>query len=49
MAVAPCPNFIAEKKIVIHKISLLKLAELLGNVTKACKIKGVSRSQLYKY
>jgi transposase len=39
----------AEKKVVRHKMSLLELAETLGNVTKACKMKGVSRTQFYEY
>jgi len=30
-------------------MSLLEVAEPLGNVTKAFKMKGVSRSQFYEY
>jgi hypothetical protein len=31
------------------KIAKLKLAETLGNVSEACRIGGISRSQFYKY
>ncbi len=33
--------------IIKHKVGLLKLAEELGNVSKACKIMGVSRDTFY--
>lgn len=32
-----------------HKIGLLNLAEELDNVSKACKIMGVSRDTFYRY
>lgn len=32
-----------------HKAGLLNLAEELGNVSKACKVMGVSRDTLYRY
>jgi len=35
--------------IIKHKAGLLNLAEELGNVSKACKIMGVSRSTFYRY
>lgn len=35
--------------IVKHKLGLLNLAEELGNVSKACKIMGVSRDTFYRY
>ncbi|MFP2423361.1 IS481 family transposase [Pseudescherichia vulneris] len=35
--------------IIKHKAGLLNLAEELGNVSKACKIMGVSRDTFYRY
>lgn len=35
--------------IIKHKVGLLNLAEELGNVSKACKIMGVSRDTFYRY
>lgn len=35
--------------IIKHKAGLLNLAESLGNVSKACKIMGVSRDTFYRY
>ncbi len=32
-----------------HKAGLLNLAEELGNVSKACKVMGVSRDTFYRY
>ncbi len=31
-----------ENKIIQHKLSVLQLAEALGNITQACKQRGVS-------
>lgn len=36
-------------KIIKHKVGLLNLAEELGNVSKACKVKGLSRDTFYRY
>jgi transposase InsO family protein len=36
-------------KIIKHKIGLLNLATELGNVSKACKMMGVSRDTFYRY
>ena len=36
-----------QEKLVKHKQSLLELAEFLKNVSKACKIHGVSRQHFY--
>lgn len=36
-----------QEKLVKHKLSLLELAEFLKNVSKACKIHGVSRQHFY--
>ena len=35
--------------IIKHKVGLLNLAEELGNVSKACKVMGVSRDTFYRY
>ena len=35
--------------IIKHKAGLLNLAEELQNVSKACKIMGVSRDTFYRY
>lgn len=39
----------ADEKVARQKLSVLELAQALGNVTEACKIKGVSRTQFYEY
>lgn len=39
----------AEKKVVRHRMSALELAEALGNVSEACRRRGISRSQFYEY
>ena len=36
-------------RIVKHKVGLLNLAEELGNISKACKMMGVSRDTFYRY
>lgn len=36
------------EKIVRRKLTLLQLAQELGNVSKACKIVGYSRQQFYE-
>jgi len=38
-----------QSKIIKNKLSVLKLAEELGNVSKACKILGFSRDSFYRY
>ncbi len=35
--------------IIKHKVGLLNLAEELNNISKACKIMGVSRDTFYRY
>lgn len=35
--------------IIKHKAGLLYLAEELGNVSRACKVMGVSRDTFYRY
>lgn len=35
--------------IIKHKVGLLNLAEELQNVSKACKVMGVSRDTFYRY
>ena len=37
------------KTVIKHKIGLLNLAEELGNVSKACRIMGLSRDTFYQY
>ena len=37
------------KAVIKHKIGLLNLAEELGNVSKACRIMGLSRDTFYRY
>lgn len=37
------------QNIIKHKVGLLNLAEELGNVSKACKIMGLSRDTFYRY
>ena len=37
------------QRIIQHKVGLLKLAEELGNVSKACQMMGVSRDTFYRY
>lgn len=36
-------------KIIKHKVGLLNLADELGNVSKACKVMGLSRDTFYRY
>lgn len=38
-----------EQKVIKHKIGLLRLAEELGNVSRACKVMGYSRDTFYRY
>jgi ACT domain-containing protein len=35
--------------IIKHKAGLLNLAEELGNISRACKVMGVSRDTFYRY
>jgi len=39
----------AEKKLVRFRLSVLQLAEALGNVSEACRQRGISRSRFYEY
>jgi hypothetical protein len=38
-----------EQKVIKHKVGLLRLAEELGNVSRACKVMGYSRDTFYLY
>jgi hypothetical protein len=38
-----------EQKIIKNKSGLLEVATMLGNVSKACKIKGYSRDSFYRF
>ena len=39
----------AEKKLAHKRLTLLQLAEKLGNVSKACQVMGMSRDTFYRY
>jgi transposase InsO family protein len=39
----------AVEKVAHHKLSVLELAQTLGNVSEACRQRGVSRTQFYEY
>lgn len=39
----------SNERIIKHKIGLLNLAEELGNISKACKMMGLSRDTFYRY
>lgn len=39
----------SEQKVIKHKLSVLELAQALGNVSEACKRRGVSRTQFYEW
>jgi transposase InsO family protein len=39
----------SNEKVIKHKVGLLNLAQELGNVSKACKIMGLSRDTFYRY
>ena len=39
----------AEKKLAHKRLTLLQLAERLGNISKACRMHKFSRSQFYEY
>ncbi|MCX7830604.1 MAG: IS481 family transposase [Acidobacteria bacterium] len=39
----------AEKKLVRQRLSVLQLAEVLGNVAEACRRRGMCRSQFYEF
>jgi len=42
-------NLHTQDKIIKNKLGLLKLAEELGNVSRACKIFGYSRDSFYRF
>lgn len=39
----------AEEKVIRQRLSVLELAQALGNVSEACRQRGVSRTQFYEY
>jgi transposase InsO family protein len=39
----------SNEKVIKHKVGLLNLAQELGNVSKACKMMGLSRDTFYRY
>jgi hypothetical protein len=38
-----------EQKIIKNKVGLLKLSEMLGSVSEACKVIGYSRDSFYRF
>jgi molybdenum-dependent DNA-binding transcriptional regulator ModE len=38
-----------DQKFIRNKVGLLKLAELLGSVSQACKMMGYSRDSFYRF
>ena len=42
-------NLYTQDKIIKNKLGLLKLAQELGNVSRACKIFGYSRDSFYRF
>ena len=38
-----------DQKIIRNKLGLLKLAQTLGSVSKACKVLGFSRDSFYRF
>lgn len=39
----------AEAKVAKQRMSVLELAEVLGNVSEACRHRGMTRTQFYEY
>lgn len=39
----------AEKKVVNHRVNVLQLAKALGNVSEACRRRGMDRTSFYEY
>ncbi len=39
----------AEEKVARHRMSVLELADALGNVSEACRRRGMTRTQFYEY
>ena len=39
----------SNERIIKHKVGLLNLADELGNVSRACKVMGLSRDTFYRY
>jgi len=42
-------NSFATLKLAKHRLSALQLAEALGNVSEACRRRGISQTQFYEY
>jgi Winged helix-turn helix len=38
-----------EDKIIKNKVGVLRLADMLGNVSQACKVMGYSRDSFYRF
>jgi len=39
----------AEEEVARQRLSVLELAQALGNVSEACRQRGMSRTQFYEY
>ncbi len=39
----------AEEKLARHRLSVLELGQALGNVSEACRRRGMTRTQFYDY
>src|SRR5262249_44942939 len=44
-----CRSMSTDQKIIKNKVGLLKLAEMLGSVSQACKMMGYSRDSFYRF
>src|SRR6201981_1645113 len=44
-----CRSMSTDQKIIKNKVGLLKLAEMLGSVSEACKVMGYSRDSFYRF
>src|SRR5512146_3482137 len=44
-----CRSMSTDQKIIKNKLGLLKLAEMLGSVSQACKMLGYSRDSFYRF
>lgn len=39
----------SEDKVIKNKVGVLRLADMLGNVSQACKVMGYSRDSFYRF
>lgn len=38
-----------DQKVIKNKLGVLRLAEMLGNVSEACRVRGYSRDSFYRF